>query len=69
MFKDVFAKLPIGVLWKYEEEMADKPDNVYTSDWIPQRDILSMNKSSGVARRGAKGTSVPLPEKKSWLRH
>lgn len=42
MFKDVFAKLPIRVLWKYEEEMSDKPDNVYISKWMPQRDILSM---------------------------
>lgn len=41
-FKDAFAKLPIRVLWKYEEEMPDKPDNVYISNWMPQRDILSM---------------------------
>lgn len=42
MFKEVFAKLPIRVLWKYEAEMKDKPDNVYISNWMPQRDILSM---------------------------
>ncbi|XP_022175455.1 UDP-glucuronosyltransferase 2B10-like [Myzus persicae] len=41
MFKEVFAKLPIRVLWKYEEEMPDKPDNVYISKWMPQRDILN----------------------------
>jgi len=41
-FKDVFAMLPIRVLWKYEEEMPDKPDNVYISNWMPQRDIMSM---------------------------
>ncbi|XP_060833725.1 UDP-glucosyltransferase 2-like [Rhopalosiphum padi] len=41
MFKNVFSKLPIRVLWKYEEEMQDKPDNVYISKWMPQRDILS----------------------------
>jgi len=41
MFKNVFAKLPIRVLWKYEEEMQNKPDNVYISKWMPQRDILS----------------------------
>jgi len=40
-FKDVFAMLPIRVLWKYEEEMPDKPDNVYISNWMPQRDIMS----------------------------
>lgn len=41
IFKDVFSKLPIRVLWKYEEEMSDKPDNVFISSWMPQRDILS----------------------------
>lgn len=41
IFKNVFAKLPIRVLWKYEEEMPDKPDNVFISKWMPQRDILS----------------------------
>lgn len=40
-FKDVFSKLPIRVLWKYEDEMPDKPDNIYISKWMPQGDILS----------------------------
>lgn len=40
-FKDTFRNLSIGVLWKYEDEMLDKPDNVYISSWMPQRDILS----------------------------
>lgn len=41
IFKDTFSKLPIRVLWKYEEEMPDKPDNVFLSKWMPQRDILN----------------------------
>ncbi|XP_050442608.1 UDP-glucosyltransferase 2-like [Adelges cooleyi] len=41
IFKEVFAKLPIRVLWKYEVDMPDKPDNVYISNWMPQRDILN----------------------------
>lgn len=42
MFKDTFARLPIRVLWKYEEDnMPDKPDNMYISKWMPQLDILS----------------------------
>jgi len=45
MFKEVFAKLPIRVLWKYEEDMPDKPDNVYISKWMPQRDILEHPKT------------------------
>ncbi|XP_050522153.1 UDP-glucosyltransferase 2-like [Daktulosphaira vitifoliae] len=44
IFKDVFSKLPIRVLWKYEKEMPDKPDNVFISPWLPQRDILSHSK-------------------------
>lgn len=40
IFKEVFAKLPIRVLWKYELDMPDKPDNVFVSNWMPQRDIL-----------------------------
>lgn len=40
-FKDTFRNLSIGVLWKYEDEMLDKPDNVFISSWMPQRDILS----------------------------
>ncbi|XP_050521168.1 UDP-glucosyltransferase 2-like [Daktulosphaira vitifoliae] len=41
IFKDVFAQLPIRVLWKFEEEMPDKPKNVFISNWMPQRDILN----------------------------
>jgi len=40
-FKDVFSQVPQRVLWKYEGEMKDKPINVMTSKWFPQRDILS----------------------------
>ncbi|XP_050538589.1 uncharacterized protein LOC126904008 [Daktulosphaira vitifoliae] len=39
-FKKAVARLPQRVLWKYECEMEDKPDNVMTKKWFPQRDIL-----------------------------
>jgi glucuronosyltransferase len=39
-FKEVFAQLPQRVLWKYEGEMKDKPENVMTMNWFPQRDVL-----------------------------
>ncbi|XP_060851913.1 UDP-glucosyltransferase 2-like isoform X2 [Rhopalosiphum padi] len=39
-FKDALAELPQRVLLKYEGEMKDKPKNVMTSKWLPQRDIL-----------------------------
>ncbi|XP_025419519.1 UDP-glucuronosyltransferase 2A3-like, partial [Sipha flava] len=39
-FKEVLAQVPQRVLWKYEGEMKDKPDNVMTNNWFPQRDVL-----------------------------
>ncbi|XP_026817843.1 UDP-glucuronosyltransferase 2C1-like isoform X2 [Rhopalosiphum maidis] len=40
IFKDALAEVPQRVLLKYEGEMKDKPKNVMTSKWLPQRDIL-----------------------------
>jgi len=40
VFKEAIAQVPQKVLWKYEGEMADKPKNVMTRKWFPQRDIL-----------------------------
>lgn len=40
VFKDALAEVPQRVLMKYEGEMKDKPKNVMTSKWLPQRDIL-----------------------------
>jgi len=39
--RKALARVPQKVLWKYEGEMADKPKNVMTRKWFPQRDILS----------------------------
>ncbi|VVC33548.1 UDP-glucuronosyl/UDP-glucosyltransferase [Cinara cedri] len=39
-FRETFRKIPQRVLWKYEGEMKDKPRNVMTKKWFPQRDIL-----------------------------
>ncbi|CAH1731234.1 unnamed protein product [Aphis gossypii] len=39
-FKEAIAQLPQRVLLKYEGEMKDKPINVMTRKWFPQRDIL-----------------------------
>ncbi|XP_076178991.1 uncharacterized protein LOC143152578 [Ptiloglossa arizonensis] len=41
VFVDVFAKLPYKVVWKFEKELAGKPDNVFTGSWFPQRSILA----------------------------
>lgn len=39
-FKEALAQVPQKVLWKYEGEMEDKPNNVMIKKWFPQRDIL-----------------------------
>ncbi|XP_050419910.1 uncharacterized protein LOC126832913 [Adelges cooleyi] len=39
-FKRALGQLPQRILWKFESEMEDKPDNVMTKTWFPQRDIL-----------------------------
>ena len=39
-FRDSFAELPVKVLWKFELELENIPDNVYISKWFPQSDIL-----------------------------
>ncbi|VVC34031.1 UDP-glucuronosyl/UDP-glucosyltransferase [Cinara cedri] len=40
VFLEVLAQLPQRVLLKYEGELKNKPHNVMTSKWFPQRDIL-----------------------------
>lgn len=39
-FKDALAQIPQRVLWKYEGEMKDVPENIMIKKWFPQRDIL-----------------------------
>jgi len=39
-FKNVFRQIPQRILWKFEGEMKDKPNNVMTGNWFPQRDVL-----------------------------
>lgn len=40
--QEAFMELPQRVIMKYEGEWVNKPDNMMTRKWIPQRDILSM---------------------------
>lgn len=35
-----FAELPYDVLWKFEGSLLEKPSNVKTFNWLPQRAIL-----------------------------
>ncbi|KAL5240578.1 hypothetical protein ACI65C_007988 [Semiaphis heraclei] len=39
-YKDGLSQVPQRVLWKYEGEMKNKPTNVMTRKWFPQREIL-----------------------------
>lgn len=40
-FVKAFGKLKQKVIWKYEAELPNKPKNVKTMKWLPQRDILA----------------------------
>ena len=39
-FVEAFSRLPQRVLWKYEGELEGLSDNVKTSSWLPQQDVL-----------------------------
>ncbi|KAG5683528.1 hypothetical protein PVAND_012802 [Polypedilum vanderplanki] len=42
MFQNVFKALPFNVIWKWEaEEMKNKPENVFITQWTPQADLLA----------------------------
>ncbi|XP_071649151.1 UDP-glucosyltransferase 2-like [Temnothorax longispinosus] len=40
-FRDVFASLPYKIVWKYDSELSNKTDNIYTAKWVPQQSILA----------------------------
>jgi len=42
-YKDGLSQVPQRVLWKYDGEMKNKPTNVMTRKWFPQREILCKN--------------------------
>nr|XP_033333680.1 UDP-glucuronosyltransferase-like [Megalopta genalis] len=41
IFIDVFSTLPYKVVWKFEKDMPNKPENVFTGKWLPQQSILA----------------------------
>ncbi|KAG7164577.1 UDP-glucuronosyltransferase 3-like 2 [Homarus americanus] len=41
IFLQVFRRLPQRVIWKFEGELKDVPDNVMISKWLPQQDVLA----------------------------
>lgn len=40
IFRETFAQIPQRVLWKTERQIEDLSENVFVSEWLPQRDIL-----------------------------
>lgn len=41
MLLEVFGKLPLKVLWKFEDEnLEGKPENMKIQKWLPQRAVL-----------------------------
>ncbi|XP_030764390.1 UDP-glucuronosyltransferase 2C1-like isoform X1 [Sitophilus oryzae] len=41
MILNVLGRLKQKVIWKFEEELPGKPDNVLIKKWLPQQDILA----------------------------
>lgn len=37
---EMFSKLRLTVLWKFEEKLPNLPKNVHIVNWAPQRSIL-----------------------------
>lgn len=52
IFMDVFSRLPLRVIWKFEGEMKNVSSNVMLLKWLPQRDILgkSIKSSKSILR-------------------
>ncbi|XP_025162999.1 UDP-glucuronosyltransferase 2B9-like [Harpegnathos saltator] len=40
-FYEVFASLPYKIVWKFNGQLPEKFDNIYTATWLPQQSILA----------------------------
>ncbi|CAG9854065.1 unnamed protein product [Phyllotreta striolata] len=38
---NAFSKIKQKVLWKFETDLPEKPDNVMIMDWLPQNDVMA----------------------------
>ncbi|KAL7017826.1 hypothetical protein ACKWTF_010543 [Chironomus riparius] len=62
-FLNVFGRLKQKVLWKFEEDMPNKPDNIKISSWLPQRDALAhKNVKVFITHGGLLGTTEAMYE-------
>ncbi|XP_065218985.1 UDP-glycosyltransferase UGT5-like [Planococcus citri] len=62
-FLRAFSKLPQRVLWKWDGDLQGKTDRIFTSKWMPQRDILAHpNVKLFIAHGGALGINEAIYE-------
>ncbi|XP_070490971.1 UDP-glycosyltransferase UGT5-like [Chironomus tepperi] len=60
---NVFGRLKQKVLWKFEEDLPNKPNNVKISSWLPQRDVMAhKNIKVFITHGGLLGTTEAMYE-------
>ncbi|KRT82485.1 Glycosyltransferase [Oryctes borbonicus] len=57
-FLNTFSKIPYRVLLKYKGVLPDKPKNVETVDWVPQRGVLAHPNVKIFISHGGKGSAT-----------
>ena len=57
MMLRVFSKLKQRVIWKWETEMPDAPDNVLLSPWLPQTSLLAHRNVKVFVTHGGAGST------------
>ncbi|CAG9856842.1 unnamed protein product [Phyllotreta striolata] len=57
IFLNVFSKIKQTVLWKFETDLPEKPENVKIANWLPQFDALAHpNTAAFISHGGLLGT-------------
>ena len=56
MMLKVFSRLDQKVIWKWEREMPDAPDNVLVSSWLPQTSLLAHHNVKVFISHGGAGS-------------
>lgn len=60
---NVFGRMKQKVLWKFEEDLPNKPENIKISSWLPQRDALAhKNVKLFITHGGQLGTTEAMYE-------
>lgn len=40
MMMEALSELPYKILWKFEKDLSNTPDNIKLCKWLPQQDVL-----------------------------